>query len=80
MEQCVWPTPTNVLWDLSVETQIEEAGYNPAGAEAQSVRVHARKSIAAAQRISKAGLRAGWESFEQWPLPKQASKKQEGKC
>ena len=28
-----------------------------------------------AERIEKVGLRDGWESFEQWPYPKEATKK-----
>ena len=52
MERCVWPTPTNVLWDLSVETIIAEASLNPNSVEAQRVRERERESAAAAQRIS----------------------------
>ena len=32
------------------------------------------------QRIRKAGLRDGWESFEQWPMPRQPKKLDKEKC
>ena len=52
MELCVWPTPTNVLWSLSVETIIEEASLDPNSIQAQRLRAHERESNAAALRIS----------------------------
>lgn len=50
MDECLYPTPTNVLWELSYETRVKEGGLDPNSEEARNL----RQREANAAKIQKA--------------------------